>query len=157
MGRGGGCWGGVRCPEPSDLSFWLLVLNCWRWQPQAQWLRDWPAVGAGRGAGSRASRPPAALPPVVGLSWRAWGVRDPKHPFAQMGQSKQDGVKLSVEQPALIYIKASVFKNRNKIPLPSPAFAIPLPCSCGWFAPSSCFGAWASTQHGGGGACRAGG
>lgn len=24
------------------------------------------------------------------------GVRDPKHPFAQMGQSKQEGVKLLV-------------------------------------------------------------
>lgn len=42
-----------------------------------------------------------------------------------MGQSKQDGVKLSVEQPALIYIKASAFKNRNKILLPSLAFAVP--------------------------------
>lgn len=61
MGRGGGCWGGVRRPEPSDLSFWLLVLNCSRWQPREQWPQDRLAVEAG----SPVSRPPAALPPAA--------------------------------------------------------------------------------------------
>lgn len=42
-----------------------------------------------------------------------------------MDPSKQNGVKLPVEQQALVYTKASVFKNRSKIPLPSPAFAVP--------------------------------
>lgn len=42
-----------------------------------------------------------------------------------MGPSKQNGVKLPVEQQALVYTKASVFKNRSKIPLANPAFAIP--------------------------------
>lgn len=64
----------------------------------------------------------AAGPAAVRVGRGPRGVRDPKHPFAQMGQSKQEGVKLSV---ALIYIKASVFKNRSKIPLPSPLQSLP--------------------------------
>lgn len=101
--------------------------GAWRW--------DRPAGGAGRGAGSRASRLP------VGLSRCVRGIGVPKRPLAQMGQSKQDGVKLSAEQPALVYIKAAVFKNRNKIPLPSRAFAIP-PALFVWLAcPRAHFGA----------------
>lgn len=45
VGRGGGCWGGGRWPQPSDLSFWLLVLDCWRWQL-------WDGRGDERGPGS---------------------------------------------------------------------------------------------------------
>lgn len=62
--RGGGCWGGVRRPKQGDLSFWLLVLNCSRWQLWEQWLWGQPAVGAG----SHVCQPPAAL---------ALGTQDP--------------------------------------------------------------------------------
>lgn len=102
VGRGGGCWGGVWWPRPSDLSFWLLVQDCWRWQLGAV-AAGWP-VRLGQGVGSWA--------PAAGLSWRVRGIRDPNPTSAQMGQ--QTGrVKLVVMQAALIYIK--VFKNRSKI------------------------------------------
>lgn len=129
MGRGGGCWGGVRQPEQSDLSFWLLVPDCSRWQLREPW---WPRDGRllERGQGPR-------------------GVRDPKHPFAQMGQSKQEDVKLVVAQAALIDIKASVFKNRSKIPLPSPAFAIPTIVPVAGLPPQRSSEPGASGQRGG--------
>lgn len=116
-------------------------------------------MGAGEGSGSpsRVTSAFGSLSQIVrggscgsrgghgtGGCWS--GVRDPKHPFAQ---SKQEDVKLVVAQPALIDIKASVFKNRSKIPLPSPAFAIPTIVPVAGLPPRRSSEPGASGQRGG--------